>query len=184
MVFALTTSGPLVVQAGHAPPLILPQVGMQIRCDGELDEIAWRTPARTGPFPDATGGQAAPYSDARFLRDDHYLYVALYAADEDIRASDEFVVELGSGRRRSTLHFTAGGSLSPAITGAKIAVDVDGSVDEPSNDDEEWVVEAAIPLTAVPFARNGTVDVQISRCDVTKDHVKRCGAWKGTIERR
>jgi hypothetical protein len=184
MVFALAISGPLTGHAGRAPALVLPQVAQQVHCDGELDEIAWRTPARTGPFLDATGGQAAPYSDARFLRDDRYLYIALYAADEDIRASDEFVIDLGAGRRRSTLHFTAGGSLSPAIAGAKVAVDVDGSVDEPSNDDEEWVVEAAIPLTAVPFTRSGTVDVQISRCDVTKDHVKRCGAWKGTIERR
>lgn len=183
-VIAVTIGGPLAAQAGPGSPLVVPQVGMQVHCDGELDEIAWRTPARTGPFVDATGAQAAPYSDARFLRDDHYLYVALYAADEDIRANDEFVVELGSGRRRSALHFTAGGSLSPTIEGAKVAVDVDGSVDDASNDDEEWVVEAAIPLTAVPFARNGTVDVQISRCDVTKDHIKRCGAWKGTIERR
>jgi hypothetical protein len=184
LVFALAFGGPLTGHAGRAPALVLPQVGMQVRCDGELDEIAWRTPARTGPFLDTTGGQAAPYSDARFLRDDRYLYIALYAADEDIRASDEFVVQLGAGHSRSTLHFTAGGSLTPAISGASVAVDVDGSIDEPSNDDEEWVVEAAIPLTAVPFARNGTVDIQISRCDVTKDRVKRCGAWKGTVERR
>lgn len=171
-------------QADRPPPLVLPQVAMPIRCDGELDELAWRTPARTGPFTDATGAQAAPHSEARFLRDDHDLYIALYAADEDIRASDEFVVELGSGRRRSTLHVTAGGALNPAIAGARVAVDVDGTVDEPSDDDEEWVVEAAIPLTAVPFGRTGTVNLQISRCDVTKDHIRRCGVWKGTITRR
>lgn len=178
-------SGVLAVAPAARPTaLVIPQVAAQIRCDGELDEIAWRTPARTQPFLDATGGQAAPYSDARFLRDANFLYVALYAADEDIRGTDEFVVELGSAARRSTLHFSANGVLSPALPGAKIAVDVDGSVDEPSNDDEEWVVEAAIPLAAVPFARNGTVDVHISRCDVTKDRVRRCGEWKGTIARR
>src|SRR2546430_17249992 len=139
--------------------LVLPQVAGPILCDGELDELAWRTPARTGPFVDASGAQAAPYSDARFLRDDRYLYLALYAADEDIRAGDEFVVELG----RTTLHFTAAGVLRPAIAGAHVAVDLDGSLDDPANDDEEWVVEAAIPLAAVPFAGNA-VPIKITRC--------------------
>ncbi len=73
---------------------------------------------------------------------------------------------------------------TPVIERSKARVDVDGSVDEPSNDDEEWVVEAAIPLAAIPFAKDGTVATAISRCDVTKDGVKRCGGWKGTIERR
>ncbi len=163
--------------AGRESRLVIPQVGAPIVCDGELDEIAWRSPARTGPFVDDRGGQAAPYSDARLLRDDKFLYLALYAADEDIRSSDEFVVELG----RKTWHFTAGGVMSPAGT---IRVDVDGTVDEPSNDDEEWVVEAAVPLVEVPFGRDGSVTARIVRCDVTKDRVKRCGSWKGVIVRR
>jgi hypothetical protein len=169
--------------AGPAP-LVLPQVAPPIRIDGELDEVAWRSPARTGPFVDAAGAQAAPYCEARFLRDDNYLYLAMYAADEDIRSSDEFVVELSSSRGRSTFQFTARGKISPAIAGAHAAVDIDGSLDASDDDDEEWIVEAALPLASIPFARDASVTVRVSRCDTPKDHIKRCGAWSGSIVRR
>ncbi len=170
--------------AATTTALVVPQVGAPIHVDGELDEVAWRTPARTGAFVDASGTQAAPYSDARFLRDDQFLYLALYAADEDIRKSDEFVVELSSSRGRSTLHFRPDGTLAPSIAESTVMVDLDGSLDEPSNDDEEWIVEAAVPLTAIPFGRNGLVDVRISRCDTTKDGKQHCGTWKGQLARR
>jgi hypothetical protein len=42
-------------------------------------------------------------------------------------------------------------------------------------------VEAALPLAAIPFGRDGVVSVRISRCDTTKDGVKRCGAWAGKL---
>ena len=173
--FAIPTA-----RADREPSLVIPQVVQPIHCDGELDEVAWRTPVRTGPFVDAKGGQAAPYSEARFLRDDKFLYLALYAADEDIRSTDEFVVELG----RTTLHFSAAGKLSPAIAGAQVGVDLDGSLDDSTNDDEEWVVEAAVPLSALSFSRDGGLEARVSRCDTTKDGVKRCGSWKGRIIRR
>src|SRR5215475_9737526 len=140
--------------------LVVPQVGAAIHCDGELDEVAWRSPARTGPFLDPKGETAAPYSEARFLRDDANLYIALYAADEDIRSSDEFIVQVGSGSSQMTLHFTAAGKLVPAIAGAKVGVDLDGNLDDASNDDEEWVIEASIPLAALPFGRDGTLQAR------------------------
>jgi hypothetical protein len=171
------------VRAGGAP-LVIPQVAAAPTLDGELDELAWRTPARTGPFTDAAGAMAAPYSEARFLRDARNLYFALYAADENIVSTDEFVIELASARGHRTLRYSAAGKLRPQVSGARAAVDLDGSVDDPSNDDEEWVVEGALPLTAVPFARDGTVRITITRCDVTKDSVQRCGTWRGTLARR
>jgi hypothetical protein len=172
-----------LVGLAHAAPakLVVPYVGAAIRCDGELDEFAWRTPARTGGFVDARGEMAAPYSDARLLHDDRYLYLALYAADEDIRASDEFVVEIASPRARRTLHVTAAGVLTPAIAGSQIAVDVDGRIDDPTNDDEEWVIEAAIPLAQIPLGPDGSAVVRVSRCDVGKDRITRCASWRGAI---
>lgn len=175
---------PLAARADSKSVLVIPQVGAPLHCDGELDEVAWRTPARTGAFVDATGEKAAPYSDARFLRDDKYLYVALYAADEDIRSTDAFVLDLASGRGHTRIRFMAGGKLAPELKGAKIAVDTDGSIDQPQNDDEEWVVEAALPLADLPFAADGSVSARLERCDVTKDHVRRCGRWAGTIVKR
>ena len=175
---------PLVARADSKSALVIPQVGAPLHCDGELDEVAWHTPARTGAFLDATGEMASPYSEARFLRDDKYLYVALYAADEDIRSTDAFVLDLGSSRGHMRIRFTAGGKLAPDLKGAKIAVDTDGSIDQSKNDDEEWVVEAALPLAEIPFASDGTVSARLERCDVTKDHVRRCGRWAGTIVKR
>ena len=162
-----------------APPLVVPQVGAALHIDGELDETAWHSPARTGPFVDGEGETAAPYSEARLLRDDRFLYLGLYAADEDIRADDEFVVELDAPKRHVAWHFTAGGKLTPAVAGASAAVDTDGTIGDARDDDEEWAVEAAIPLSAVPFGADGTVTARITRCDLTKDHVRRCGAWSG-----
>ena len=164
--------------------MVVPQIGGALAIDGELDEVAWHTPARTGAFTDAHGAQAAPYSDARFLRDDRDLYLALYAADEDVEASDAFVVELSSPRGVLKLTFSATGAITPSVKGARAAIDLDGTFGDPSNDDEEWVVEAAVPLAAIPFGADGTVRVNVSRCDVTHDGVKRCGAWRGVIQRR
>ncbi len=154
--------------------LVIPQVAAPISIDGELDEVAWHSPARTGPFTDATGAIAAPYSEARFLRDDRNVYLALYAGDEDIRSTDAFVVELSSPRGHVTLRFSPKGP----------GTDVDGTVDMPADDDEEWLVEAAIPLAKIPFGPDGTVTASVSRCDVTKDHVRRCGSWRGTLVKR
>ena len=184
IVLVAALAAPVGARPKTPAPLVVPQVAGDIHLDGELDEVAWQSPARTGPFIDAHGDTAAPYSEARLLRDDRFLYLALYAADEDIRTTDEFVVELASPRGRATLHFTAAGKLVPAIAGARTGVDLDGDVDDPSNDDEEWVVEAAVPLAAIPFARDNTVTMTVSRCDVPKDGITRCGGWTGTFARR
>jgi hypothetical protein len=183
---AIITVAALAVSAGadRGNGIVMPQVSRAIQIDGELDEVAWRSPARTGPFVDAHGAQAAPYSEARFLRDDNFVYLALYAADEDIRSTDEFVVELSSSRGQLTMHFTPKGTLAPAVAGARVAVDLDGTIDAAADDDEEWVIESAIPLAAVPFGRDGTVAAKVSRCDTTKDRVRRCGAWQGRLVRR
>ena len=172
-----------VATAAHASPqhaLVIPQVAAAIQCDGELDEMAWRAPARTGAFAGADHAIASPYSDARFLRDDRNLYLALYAADENIRSTDHFTVTLG----HTTLQFAANGSVEPRIAGLQVAVDRDGSIDDPTNDDEEWVIEAAIPLAALGFRSDGTIPYTITRCDVTKAGENRCGSASGVLQRR
>jgi len=134
-----------------------------IVCDGELDEPAWRRAERTGPFLDDAGARAAPYSDARFVVAGDALYVALYAADEDIRSSDAFTVEIGDRRLR----------FGPTDRGPDVGVDLDGTVDDPRDDDEEWVVEARIPLAGLP---RGAVPVRVARCDRLRDGRERCGS--------
>jgi Carbohydrate family 9 binding domain-like len=72
-------------------------------------------------------------------------------------------------------------------SGIKLGVDLDGKINESTSDDEEWVVEAAIPLASMGIEpRPGTrVLVDVSRCDTprgTKE--KRCGAFGSPAQPR
>jgi hypothetical protein len=145
-----------------------PPAASVIVCDGELDEPAWKRAERTGAFIDDAGQKAAPYSDARFVVSGDMLYVALYAADEDIRSSDAFAVDIGDR------HFR----FHPGDRGPDVGVDMDGTLDNPDDEDEEWVVEARIPLAALP---HGNVPVKVARCDKIKDGRERCGSARITL---
>ena len=133
-----------------APPVV---------CDGRLDEPAWRGALRTGPFHDASGGLARPYSDARIVVTRTAIYVALYAADADIRSDDHFTLHVGETSYR----------FGPADAGPDVGVDRDGTLDDPRDVDEEWIVEARLPRPKGPTV------VHIERCDVA------CGAASLTL---
>jgi hypothetical protein len=139
-----------------------------INLDGELDEPIWKGALRTGPFVNEVGQPAAPYSDARFVVGREFVFLGLYAADEDIRSDDVFEVELG-GR---TLRY------SPADRGPDVGVDMDGTLNDASDLDEEWVVEARVPRAGLP---HGDVPVHVRRCDTPKDGVRRCGETRITL---
>jgi hypothetical protein len=190
--------------------LRVPHIKDAMKLDGELNEPVWNAvAARTGPFVDAShlgGGEARPYSDARFLWDDENLYMGLYAADQDIRAT----VTAHDGPvwidDSFNLHFTPEGPSSPTYafdisasgvvtdvkraagskddpsweSGIKVGVDRDGTLNDTHDDDEEWVIEAAVPLRSMGLApKAGTrFFLDISRCDTPKGaKEKRCGAW-------
>ena len=153
---------------GLAPP----PPATRIALDGELDEPAWNAQATRGVFV-VDGRQARPYSEIRFLRDETHVLVGLYAADEDIRSTDSFELTAGT----FVAQLSAGGRATPATVRA--AVDRDGTLDDPSDDDEEWVVEAAIPISAFGPA---PVAIEARRCDRTKDGIERCSAWRGSID--
>ena len=54
----------------------------------------------------------------------------------------------------------------------------EGTIDDAEDDDEEWVVELAIPL---PRVGRSPLAVKASRCDVPKDGIERCGRWAGNL---
>ena len=150
-----------------------PEPHTRIALDGELDEPAWNAAAVRGVFLGDDGGQARPYSEVRILRDETHLFVALYAADQDIRSEDAFDVTVGALHA----HLTAAGVATPATV--RMAVDRDGTLDDAHDEDEEWVVESAMPLDELgppPLA------VTAKRCDVVKTGERRCGQWTGTID--
>ena len=185
-----------------------------IKPDGELNEPAWNAIAsRTGAFVDAEGVEARPYSDARFLWDADNLYVGLYAADNDIRAQvtahdgpvwidDSFALHLTPelpGAPTFAFDISATGVVTDVKrvvggkddvgweSGIKVGVDRDGTVNDSHDEDEEWVIEAVIPLRSLdlegkPGAR---VLIDISRCDTPRNtHEKRCGHWGTARQRR
>lgn len=153
----------------------IPATTDEIKLDGELGELDWSTHALRHVLA-ADGGQARPFSEASLMHDKSYLYVGLYAADENIQSSEFFDVHIGA----LAFHANVTGTVAPPIPGVKASSDRDGTLDDPSNDDEEWVLELAIPLQATGFAPGVSQLVTVKRCDTPKDNIERCGTWSGT----
>ncbi len=151
----------------------IPRTTVPIKIDGEWDEDDWPKRALRHQFLGGDGQLARPSSEVRFLHDADTLYVGLYAADEDIRSTDAFDVAIGA----LVLRVDVTGKVTPATPGVRAAVDHDGTLDDAHDDDEEWVVELAVPLAAAVLP----AQVRASRCDTTKDGVQRCGEWHGTL---
>lgn len=151
----------------------VPLVTSPIAIDGEWREPAWNQRALRGVLADAAGAQARPYSEIRLLHDASTLYVGLYAADEDIHSTESW--ELAIGPR--TLHVDA--TAHTDAPDVRAAVDRDGTLDQPGDYDEEWVLEVAVPLAGL-----GTPPLAIhaKRCDTPKDGHVRCGEWQRQVE--
>lgn len=161
-------AAPIALAPGEVPMVTAPIV-----VDGELHEPDWNARARFAAFT-ANGAEARPYSQIRLLRDAQTLYVGLYAADQDIRSSDAFELAIGA----LTLSIDPRGRITPPVAGARAAADVDETLDDPRDEDEEWVIEAAIPIAAIP---PGTTTIHAARCDTPKDGIQRCGSWDGPL---
>ncbi len=150
---------------------VVPRTTTAIKIDGEWDEPDWSKRALRGQFLGDDGQLARPSSEVRLLHDATSLYVGLYAADDNIEATDAFELEIGAHKWT----VSALGKIAPEIAGAVIGVDRDGTVDDPSNNDEEWVIELAIPRP------EGQTLLRASRCDTPKAQPQRCGAWAGMV---
>jgi len=169
-------------QAPPPPPQVaqdlIPRATVPIDFDGEWKEEDWSKRALRHQFVGDDGQLARPSSEVRLLHDDQNLIVGLYAADENIQsASDAFDFSIGA----LALRVDATGKVTPELPGVHAGVDRDGTLDNPKDDDEEWVIELAIPLATAAIPPGGKVAVRAARCDVTKDNVKRCGAWSGSV---
>jgi hypothetical protein len=66
----------------------------------------------------------------------------------------------------------------------RVATDSDGTLNQTGDFDEEWNVEAAIPLAAIAPAGAGAgtrIPLTMSRCEVTANGRRACGSWAGVI---
>jgi hypothetical protein len=149
-----------------------------VTIDGVLAEPAWDRAPVAGPFVRSLDGKPASASTtARLLWDDDNLYVAFQA--EDTNVSGRFfkddeplytsnVVEIflnpsGDSSRYDEIEVAPTNALFDAsFTGgprkgmdlswsshARLAVHVDGTLNDPSDLDRGWTVELAIPFAAL-----------------------------------
>jgi hypothetical protein len=166
----------------------VPNVAEAPAIDGEFEDRAWVDAFRTGSFR-RDGAPARPYSDARFAWREGTLFMTLYAADEDIHGAkakhdeplwtaDSFSVSVETGGVTHRIDVSAGGVVTDGVwsndrfdpsweSRAVVAVDRDGTIDDTSDEDEEWVVELALPLSSLGLeGRPGErLGVSIERCD-------------------
>lgn len=200
---------PLAPVAAPAAPknmqaLRVPHASALLKMDGDLDEADWtRAPARTGAFVSADGSPARPFSEARVLWDEKNLYLALYAADEDIRVAkaaadgalwtgdafsmtvtraDGSVRTIDVGPSGNVTDGSAAAGTAPVDytwqSGAVIGTDVDGTPDDPRDRDEEWIVEMSVPLATLGISgrRGERIGFEVKRCDTVLGK-RHCGAW-------
>lgn len=169
----------------HAPRIAVPRAPSPIEIDGESEEDAWHHAARTGDFQDPHGAPMRPFTEAMFSRDDRSLYVHLYAADDDLRAPrvgadgpvwlcDRFRLTFPVAGGDRVIEVTPRGEIADALggdrawsSGARAGADTDGTIDDPRDDDEEWVIELQVPLAALgEDAKTGELPILIERNDV------------------
>ncbi len=187
------------------PVLRVPHISGAITLDGDTDDRGWLGtpgPARTGGFLLPSGKAAIPYSEARLVWGDGYLYLALYASDEDIECRGDqpdqpFALDDAFRLRfsRPGVEYEIDVSPTAVITdsirrrggewdlswnsGAHASREIDGSLNEPKNRDEEWAVELAIPLESLDMAgeRGEILRMSLSRCDSLRGAPPICSAW-------
>jgi hypothetical protein len=203
-------SGALELRVAHARAAIT--------LDGDTDDPGWQGDvARTGTFvaPDGTS-PARPHTEAKLAWGDGYLYVELYAADQDIHAShevadgpvwesDSFHLVFSDGATEHSFDLSPLGTLTDGErkvtvgatsgprpfdyrwnSGAHVSHELDGTPNMSADEDEEWVIEMAIPFEALGLnGRSGErIALSMHRCDRPKGTTERaCGSW-GEGERK
>jgi hypothetical protein len=152
--------------------MTVPRAKVPIKIDGELEDEAWPASARTEPFEDAQGLRV-PHANLSFTADDESLYIVVYVADQDLRSEgDQVTLTVGSLK----LLLTPKKQTVPE--GVTVGTDVDGTIDDPSDDDEEWISEIAIPWRLLGSKR---VTVRALRVDAGKTQTRpHAYAWPRT----
>jgi len=188
--------------------LAVPRVAGPVIIDAELEgKRLWEgDPGSTGNFKDQAGHGIVPYTEAKARWGNGKLYLMLYAGDLDLEGSvrahdgpveddDAFHIELGGGDETRVISVSVLGTVADALcrgagaerrcdagweSHAEVAVDRDGTLNKLGDNDEEWVIEMALPLAAlgVTSPTAGTrLPFSIRRCEMARAGRRACGAW-------
>jgi hypothetical protein len=192
--------------------LRVPRAPAAVHPTGHFDVKVWGSSANTRTLLDSEGHCAVPVSEARFLWGDGQLYMFFYAGDLDLQAratkhdgavwKDDSVVLafFASDGRKRVIQISPKGVVADGTcpddasdlgdprcdskweSGVRAAADADGTFNKVHDFDEEWAVEAAIPLASLPLDKEGAetrVPLRVSRCEIAYDGKHACGAWGG-----
>lgn len=202
-------SGPAVADAAAlpAPPrLELPRAVTAVSLEAHASG-GWQAAAQTGGFLASDGRIAQPFTLALLQADDRALFLALYAADEDLAVgppphatatADQFSVTVfrpaaGPPVARwqvyasATSHAVRLPDGAPWTEAAGLSVELDGSLDDGSSgDDEEWAAFAALPWSQLggrPTAGE-SIGLEIVRHDAGRPGTaatQRTTRWRGEL---
>ena len=198
--------------ARGAPVLHVPHAQGAITLDGDTDDVGWLHPpgpARTGDYHFANGELARPYSETRIVWSGDYLYLALYASDEDIEThndvpdgpngtGDAFRVVFSQAGVEYAIEVSPNAVITDSIrrgngawdltwsSGAHASRELDGTINDSKNLDEEWAIELAVPFESIGM--NGepgeNIGLSLHRCDTPKQGPRVCAGWgDGPAER-
>ena len=186
--------------------LRVPYLPGAIALDGDTDDPGWTRPpgpARTHDFlSPGTGKPARPFSEVRAVWGDGHLYLCLYAADNDIesrtdradgplwlddsfritfsRPDVEYIVEVSpKALVTDAIHRPGSAPDFSWSSGVHVSRELDGTVNDPSNDDEEWVIEMAVPFESIGMKgeRGESIGFAVHRCDTPKGEPRTCAGW-------
>ncbi len=163
--------------AFSGPRLIALSAGVEPTLDGEVEEPEWIATPSTGAFGSLLdGGFLSPHTELRALWTPRSLWLSVYCADQDVRASDAVHLRLGK-----TLELTvhASGTMTGAPPGVRLAVDLDGTLDvDDGEDDEEWAAELEVPWSVLGLdTPPPSLEVTAWREDTPKGAPPRTVSW-------
>ena len=186
----------------HVPHVAVP-IAINAETEGKKEWEGER--GNTPNFVDAAGKGMVPYTEARLRWGGDRLYLLLYAGDLDLEGSveehdgpidrdDSFRLAFQDGSQVRIVGVSVLGTVSDRVCAtiapetacdpsweshAEVAVDRDGTLNRIGDNDEEWVVEMAIPFASLGIAAPGPgtrVAFSVSRCEVGHGpHA--CGGW-------
>jgi hypothetical protein len=206
VVGALLWSGrnPLAGRRVASPVALLavPRARGAIELDGEAGEVAWRNAARTGTLRAADGTDGRPHAEARLTWSGDQLFVSLYAADRDIESpvsdadgpvwlGDHFLLSFRTAKDERTIDLSPRGVVTDARrrpggafdyawqSGARVATDADGTLNDPSDEDEEWALEVALPLAALDLHGQAgeRIGFSVRHCDRSGSSARACSSF-------
>jgi hypothetical protein len=160
----------------------------------------------TQNLKDGAGHGMVPYTQAKLRWSEDKLYLLLYAGDLDLEGrvtqpdgpvdgDDSFQLEFGSGDDLRQISVSVLGTVADAWcrgdgaarrcdaqwqSHAEVAVDRDGTVNVVGDNDEEWVVEMAVPFASLGIDRPKPglrIPFTVRRCEVGQRGARACGSW-------